>query len=55
MSQDSILTFERLSQDIGIPLNKDKRCLPYTCQIVYGIETDTTTMQPRLPEDKLAK
>ena len=50
---DSLLAFERLSQDIGIPLNQGNRCLPHTCQIVYGI--DTTAMQLRLPEDKLAK
>ena len=30
-------------------------CLPHMCQIVYGIEIDTSTMQLRLSEDKLAK
>ena len=52
---DSLLAFETLSQDIGIPLNQDKRCLPHTCQLVYGIEIDTVTMHLRLPEDILAK
>ena len=33
----SLLSFEKLSHDIGIPLNHGKRCLPSTCQIVYGI------------------
>ena len=32
-----------------------KRCLPATCQIVYGIEIDTNAMQLRLPQDKLSK
>ena len=52
---DSLLAFERLPQDIGILLNKGKRCLPSTSQIVYRIEIDTTTMPLQLPEDKLAK
>ena len=52
---NSLLSFENLAQDIGIPLNEGKRCPPSTCQIVYGIEIDTTTMQLRLPADKLAK
>ena len=51
----SLLSFEKLSQDIGIPLNHGKRCLPSTCQIVYGIEIDTAVMELRLPEDKLTK
>ena len=51
----SLLSFENLAQDIGIPLNEGKRCPPSTCQIVYGIEIDTTTMQLRLPADKLTK
>ena len=38
-----------------IPLNETKRCLPATCQIVYGIEIDTNAMQLRLPRDKLSK
>ena len=52
---NSLLSFENLAQDIGIPLNEGKRCPPSTCQIVYGIEIDPTTMQLRLPADKLAK
>ena len=52
---NSLLSFENLAQDIGIPLNEGKRCPPSTCQIVYGIEIDTTTMQLRLPAEKLTK
>ena len=52
---DSLLSFELLSQHLGIPLNNDKRCLPSTCRIVYGIEVDTDKMKLRLPVDKLAK
>ena len=51
----SLISFERLADDIGIPLNTGKRCPPSTCQVVYGIEIDTTAMQLRLPADKLAK
>ena len=51
----SLLSFERLADDIGIPLNTGKRRPPSTCQVVYGIEIDTTTMELRLPADKLAK
>ena len=52
---NSLLSFENLAQDIGIPLNEGKRCPPSTSQIVYGIEIDTTTMQLRLPAEKLTK
>ena len=51
----SLLSFEKLSHDIGIPLNHGKRCLPSTCQIVYGIEIDAAVMELRLPEEKLTK
>ena len=51
----SLLSFERLADDIGIPLNTGKRRPPSTCQVVYGIEIDTTAMELRLPADKLAK
>ena len=44
-----ILSFELLSQKLGIPLNHDKSCLPSTCQIVYGIEVDTLKLELRLP------
>ena len=50
-----LLSFESLSATLGIPLNEGKRCLPSTCQIIYGIEIDTTTTQVRLPTDKLVK
>ena len=52
---NSLLSFGNLAQDIGIPLTEGKRCPPSTCQIVYGINIDTTTMQLRLSADKLAK
>ena len=52
---NSLLSFENLAQEMCIPLNKTKRCLPATCQIVYGIEIDTNAMQLRLPQEKLAK
>ena len=51
----SLLSFERLAADIGIPLNTGKRCPRSTCQVVYGIEIDTSKMELRLPADKLAK
>ena len=51
----SLLSFERLADDIGIPLKTGKICPPSTCQVVYGIEIDTTAMELRLPSDKLAK
>ena len=44
----SLLSFERLADDIGIPLNTGKRRPPSRCQVVYGIEIDTTTMELRL-------
>ena len=49
-----LLSFEQLSQQLGIPLNQDKRCLPSTCQIVYGIEVDTLKLELRLPVEKIA-
>lgn len=52
---NSLLAFESLALEIGIPLNEGKRCHPVTCQIVYGIEIDTTTMQVRVTDDKLSK
>ena len=52
---NSLLSFENLAQEMCIPLNKTKRCLPATYQIVYGIEIDTNAMQLRLPQEKLAK
>ena len=52
---DSLLSFELLSQLLEIPLNKDKRCLPSTCQIVYNIEVDTNKMELLLIADKIAK
>ena len=51
----SLLSFERLADDIGMPLNTGKRCPPSTCQVVYGIEIDTNAMELRLPANKLAK
>ena len=52
---NSLLSFESLSATLGIPLNEGKRCLPSTCQVIYGIEIDTTIMQVRLPTEKLVK
>ena len=52
---NSLLSFKSLAQELCIPLNVSKRCLPATCQIVYGIEIDTNAMQLRLPQDKLSK
>ena len=51
----SLLSFERLADDIGIPLDTGKICPRSTCQVVYDIEIDTTAMELRLPADKLAK
>ena len=51
----SLLSFEKLLQDTDIPLNHGKRCLPSTCQTVYGIEIDMAVMELRLPDDKLTK
>ena len=53
--QNSLLSFDCLAQEMYIPLNETKRCLPTTCQIVYGIEIDTNAMQLRLPQDKLSR
>ena len=52
---NSLLSFDSLAEEMCIPLNETKRCLPATCQIVYGIEIDTNAMQLRLPQEKLAK
>ena len=52
---NALAAFEALAELLGIPLSVEKRCIPDTCQIVYGIEIDMLQMELRLPADKLAK
>lgn len=47
--------FITLCDNIGIPLNPNKTCLPNTNIIIYGIEVDSIAMECRLPDDKIFK
>ncbi len=45
--------FQSVTDYLNIPLKQDKTVFPTTCAILHGIEVDTTTMELRLPQDKL--
>ena len=47
--------FRSICSSIGVPLNADKTFLPSQIMIFLGITLDSTTMEARLPLDKVAK
>ncbi len=49
----ALLHFQSLTDYLQNPLKQDKTVFPTTCAILHGIEVDTTTLQLRLPQDKL--
>ena len=46
--------FIKLCNEVGVPITDEKTVGPATCLQFARINLDTITMQPRLPEDKLA-
>lgn len=53
--QRNLDLFFSFCDEIGIPVNKSKTCLPATVSIVHGIEIDTVKMELRMPLEKVEK
>ena len=47
--------FIKLCNEVGVPITDEKTVGPATCLQFARINLDTINMQPRLPEDKLAR
>ena len=53
--QRDLDSFFTLSNQLSIPINHKKTCVPATVCTVHGIELDTIRWQARLPLDKICK
>ena len=53
--QHDLENFEALCERIGVPLKSSKTVHPTKVITIYGIEIDSTTMEARLPQEKLEK
>ena len=53
--QSALLACFRLCRELGIPLAEDKTAGPSTVLTFFGIELDSSSMELRLPQDKITK
>lgn len=52
--QNTLVIFQNICQDLGVPIAQDKTTNPATIITYLGIEFNTTVMSMKLPQDKLS-